>query len=165
MNNVVLIGRLEAMDEDLADSLRDDGIDVFSTDDTQLGISEGLSRGPALAFVEVDSPASDNFEAVSQLRREGDPSCRIVAVCNRYSPHVEKVCTALGADFTIPQTDDRSSLLLLIRGLLWLDRGVRRQEVWNEDSPDDDDAAGERVRRVPFRPIRRQPAAQVAAAY
>jgi hypothetical protein len=99
---------------------------------------------------------------VSQLREECGEACRIVAVCNRYSPYVEKVCTALGADFTIPQTDDRSSLLLLIRGLLWLDRSrVRHEQEWNPDDDDPDDSAGQPARLVPFSPIRRQSAAAV----
>ncbi len=158
MENVVLIGRLNALTEDMTDCLLDDGIDVFSTDDSQSGIIAGLSRSPSVAFVEVDSPLNDNFEAVSQLREECGEACRIVAVCNRYSPYVEEVCTALGADFTIPQTEDRSSLLLLIRGLLWLDR-ARAQRNWNPDDDDPDDSSGRPAKPLPFTPIRRQPAA------
>lgn len=158
MENVVLIGQLNALTEDMTDCLLDDGIDVYATDDSQSGIIAGLSRSPSLAFVEVDSPINDNFEALSQLREECGDQCRIVAVCNRYSPYVEKVCTALGADFTIPQTEDRSSLLLLIRGLLWLDRSRLRQGQ-DTDDDDPDDSAGRPARIVPFSPIRRQPAA------
>lgn len=159
MENVVLIGRLNALTEDMTDCLLDDGIDVFSTDDSQSGIIAGMGKSPSLAFVEVDSPVNDNFEAVSQLREECGDSCRIVAVCNRYSPYVEKVCTALGADFTIPQTEDRSSLLLLIRGLLWLDRKRGQRTVDPDDDEDQDDSSGRPARLLPFSPIRRQPAA------
>lgn len=154
MNNVVLIGRLDAMNEEMANCLLDDGIDIFSTDDSQSGIIAGLSRHPTLAFVEVDSPTNDNFEAVSQLRKECGSSCRIVAVCNRYSQYVEKVCTALGADFTIPQTEDRLSLLLLIRGLLWLDRPGFSRPNLDDDSPDD--TFGQPARLHPFGPVRSQ---------
>lgn len=154
MDNVVLIGRLGALNEEMAECLLDDGIDVFCTDDSQSGIIAGVNQHPSLAFVEVDSPSYDNFEAISQLRKECGPFCRIVAVCNRYSPYVEKVCAALGADFTIPQTEDRTSLMLLIRGLLWLDRpGVRGRNP-DDDSPDQ--ASGQPARLLPFSPIRRQ---------
>lgn len=117
---VMLIGKLDALDAQTADYLREDGIELVQTDDTQAGIEDGLQHEPKLAFVEVDSPANDNFEALAQLRKEGLPSFRIVAVCNRYSPHINRLCAALGADFTIPQTDDRSNLVLLIRGLMVL---------------------------------------------
>lgn len=129
MTNVLLIGHLEALDKQLIDYLRADGIEVFSTVDTQVGIASGVSREPDLAFVEVDSPSNDNFEAIVQLRDECPPSCRIVAVCNRYSPQIDELCTEMGADFTIPQTTDRSSMELFIRGLLWLDPDFRRKRV------------------------------------
>ena len=157
MDSVVLIGRLGALTDEMTDCLLDDGIDVFATDDSQSGILAGLSRHPSLAFVEVDSPANDNFEAVSQVRKECGSHCRIVAVCNRYSPYVEKVCSALGADFTIPQTEDRWSLMLLIRGLLWLDRPAPRDRNPDDDSTDNN--SGRPARLLPFSPIRRQVAA------
>ena len=120
MDTLLIIGRLDALDKGLAEHFHSDGLQVFSTDDPEEGLQFCREQKPLLVFVEVDSPDQDNFDLLPRLREILDRDGRIVAVCNRYNERLDDYCEQLGANFALPQIQERSHFALFVRGLMSL---------------------------------------------
>lgn len=120
MDTVLVVGHLQVLDDELAKSLQDSGLAVVEARDAEEGMHICRSARPALAFVEVDSPDGDHFALLPKLRRAMERDGRIVAVCNRYSDALDDYCEKLGANFALPQVEDRANFALFVRGLITL---------------------------------------------
>lgn len=120
MDTLLVVGHLQVLDEEMARSLEESGFSVLETQDAEEGMSFCRRENPALTFVEVDSPDGDHFALLPKLRRAMEHDGRIVAVCNRYSDALDDYCEKLGANFALPQVEDRANFALFVRGLMTL---------------------------------------------
>lgn len=119
METVLVVGRMPILDDELTKSLEGSGFRLTETQDPGEALSICEDSRPAIAFVEVDSPDSDHFGLLPQMR-DALKHGRIVAICNRYSEALDDYCEELGADLALPQVTDRTRFNLFVRGLMTL---------------------------------------------